>query len=81
MSYEFDYEKYQKEQVEKAGFKPDELSQIQMDLVLQPSEAPENFHCDGEITPKQAFAFWCQRMFNSGLTQAQINKAITYNFG
>ena len=77
---EFDYQKYQDDQLKEAGFNPDTLTQDQKDVILQPMEAPENYMCDGEITPKQAFKSWCQRLRRSGLNETQFKKAIDYNF-
>ena len=49
-----DYEEQMVEQREKtlmfAGFKPEDLSDEQKDVILEPEEAPENYSCDGEIT-------------------------------
>ena len=77
----FDYEKYNDNQLRSGGFNPEELTDLQKNLILEPDNAPENYHCDGEITPKQAFASWKVRLKNSGLTNPQINKTIKFVFG
>jgi len=76
----FDYNKYIKETLENAGFNPEELTEGQQHLILQPTEAPENFMCDGEISRTQAMQSWKFRMRNSGMTEALIRKAVKLNF-
>jgi hypothetical protein len=77
---DFDYEKYTDNELTKAGFNTDKLTQEQKNVITEPTEAPENYYCDGEITPKQAFKSWCQRLRRSGLNESQFKKAIDYNF-
>lgn len=77
----FDYEKYQNSQLKSGGFNPETLTEDQKGIILQPSEGPENFYCDGEISHKEALAWWIQKLKRSGLNQAQIKKAIKLNFG
>ena len=77
---EFDYEKYKKEQLIKGGLNPDDLSDKQINVILQPSEAPEIYMCDGEITPQEAFNSWIFRLKQSGLTKDIISKAIGCHF-
>jgi len=80
MAYEFNYKKYQDNQLKQGGFNPDTLTEEQKYVILEPLEAPENYHCDGEITPKQAFKGWCKRLRRSGLSESQFKKAIDLNF-
>lgn len=77
---EFDYDQYKNDELKRGGFNPDILSDDQKDLILQPTEAPENYMCDGEITPHQAFKTWCKRLRASGLNEAQFAKAINLHF-
>jgi len=53
----------------------------QAELIMQPSDAPENFYCDGEISPRQAVAGWKARLVQSGLNAQQIKKAIKIALG
>ena len=76
----FDYEKYQEDELKKAGFNLSTINEEQRSVILQPSEAPESFMCDGEITPQQAFNSWKFRLKNVGLNMSDINKAINYHF-
>lgn len=55
------------------------LTREQEDVVMEPSEAPENYHCDGEITPREAKARWLANLKASGLTDVQIAKAVKLN--
>ena len=44
-------------------------------LPLEPFEAPENYYCDGEITPAEAEKRWVRNLSNEGLSKSQIEKA------
>jgi hypothetical protein len=68
----FDYEKYQKEQIVALGFNPDKLTENQKYILLEPIEAPENYHCDGEITPAQAKQRWTRKMKEAGFKEIEI---------
>ena len=72
---QFDYEKYKKEQVTALGFDFDKLTETQKDILLQPSEAPENYHHDGEVSPKQAKTIWRENMKKAGFTALEVFKA------
>jgi len=74
-----DLELWQDLALQKGGFDPTKLTKDQKDLILEPSDAPENFMCDGEITLKQATTYWIKRMYDAGLTAEQIKLAIQYN--
>lgn len=52
------------------------LTREQEDVIMEPSEAPENYYCDGEITPAQAKQRWITNLKNSGLDVNQIAKAV-----
>jgi len=76
------FERYRKEKEESlkiAGLI--NLTEAQMDIISEPNDAPENYHCDGEITPKQAYSRWVNKLRNSGLTPAQVKLAIKFIFG
>ena len=70
----------QKESLKKAGFDVEKLTEDQIYIITEPSEAPENFHCDGEVSPKQAYTRWLQRLSQAGLNSAQIKMAVKLNF-
>lgn len=74
----FDYEEYlekhQRGSLKELGYDYEKLSPEQRELILQPSDAPENFHCDGEITPTQALANWKRRLKDAGFTPLEIHK-------
>jgi hypothetical protein len=71
----FDYEKYQKEQITALGFDPEKLTEDQKYILLEPSEAPENYMCDGEISRTQAKQRWTRKMKEAGFTEIQIMNA------
>jgi hypothetical protein len=71
----YDYEKEIRIQLRNAGLDPDELTDDQRYLIMEPNEAPENFFCDGEITPEEADKNWIKRINNCGLSKLQVYKA------
>ena len=77
---EFDYDEYRNTELTKGNFNIAELTEEQKDLILLPSEAPENYACDGEITPQEAFDTWIYRLKRSGLNHKLINQAIQFHF-
>jgi hypothetical protein len=77
----FDFEKYQNDTLKQAGFNPKELTEDQKWVILEPIDAPENYHCDGEVTPDEAYDLWHLRLQRAGLDREQISKAIKLNFG
>jgi hypothetical protein len=77
------YEQYKEESRQRliqAGF-PESITGDQALMILEPSDAPENFYCDGEINHTQALARWKRNLRNSGLTETLVRKAHKYIFG
>lgn len=62
------YEIYQNEQISAMGINPLNLTALQKDIILEPIDAPENYHHDGEVTPEQAFKIWATKLKNSGIS-------------
>jgi hypothetical protein len=52
------------------------LTQNQVDTILIPSHAPENYMMDGEITSKQAETHWFKQLVESGLDNVDVAKAM-----
>lgn len=50
-------------------------------LILEPNHAPENFYCDGEITPDEALANWKGRLLNAGFNPMYVKMIVKYVFG
>ena len=73
---DFNYDVYIDETLALAGFNSSELTDDQKYVIMEPSEAPENYMCDGEITPWQAKRNWIQRLKNSGLSVKNIKLAV-----
>ncbi len=71
-----EFEKWDNEILTKVGFNPEELTQNQKDVILEPVNAPENYMCDGEITSAQALVRYKRRLAESGLTQSQVRQAV-----
>jgi len=57
------------------------LTPEQAVIVLEPSHAPENFYCDGEVSHAQGLAMWKGRLKNSGLNPDNVNMIVKYIFG
>jgi len=68
------------EQLRTAGFNVEALTQDQKDLIMQPDEAPENFHMDGEISPRQALVIWKRKLNESGLSTRDVARAVKLHF-
>lgn len=73
MSY--DHDAWRSTTLKQFDLNPDELTESQKDIILQPLEAPENYAHDGELTPEEQFEAWRYRLANSGLNPTQIRKA------
>lgn len=58
------------------GIDSGNLTQNQVDTILIPCHAPENYMCDGEITPKQAEKNWKKQLIESGLDSVDVAKAM-----
>jgi hypothetical protein len=71
-----DYEKYNNDTLSRLGFDPEKLTKNQKDAILEPLEAPENYMCDGEISPAQALSRWKQKLAQNGLTPVQVRQAV-----
>jgi hypothetical protein len=82
-----DYEKYQKkygqeckEELEKDPNFKLKVTEEQAVIILEPCHAPENFYCDGEITPRQALINWKRRLNESGLNPYHVSMIKKYIF-
>lgn len=74
------FRNYNRERFEKVGLDITKYSDAQIALILEPSDAPENYFHDGEVTPEQAFKIWQKDLAKAGLGKTEIIKAITLNF-
>jgi hypothetical protein len=79
INYQAEFRKEEDEQLKKAGFDITTLNEAQRYIILEPSNAPENYMCDGEITPAQAKKNWLRGLKESGLSPADIKKSIKLN--
>jgi len=50
-------------------------------LILKPDDAPEDFHCDGEITPEEAMSDWKEQLANEGFNPMYVKIIVKYVFG
>lgn len=73
-----EYRRQRSEALAKLGLT--NLTEDQEYIITEPSDAPENYMCDGEISQKQAYSRWVSRLKNAGLSPAQVKAAIKFNF-
>lgn len=71
------YTKIQNRQIQALGFIPQSLSKDMREILLQPLEAPENYHQDGEVSNMEARDIWASQMRKAGFTALQIFHART----
>ena len=71
-----DFKEFDNNELKNLGFDPEKLTQAQKDVILEPINAPENYMCDGEISPAQAKKSWKNKLAYAGLNPLDINKAI-----
>lgn len=76
----FDHEKFQNDELQASGFDVLKLTESQKGIILMPSHAPENYMMDGEISRKQAFSIWKNKLASSGLSPADIKRAVNMHF-
>lgn len=70
------YTKEARDHVRNQGVRDVLFTDQQVKLFVQPYFAPEDFHMDGEINPRQAVARWKERLKESGLSNGQVTWAI-----
>jgi hypothetical protein len=58
------------------GIDYNNLTQNQVDTILIPSHAPENYMCDGEINSKEAEKRWIKQLVATGLSTNDIARAL-----
>ena len=64
-----------------AGFDVTQLTEAQKELIMQPSYAPENYHHDGEVSPRQALEIWKSNLKRAGLSHSEITRAVKMQLG
>lgn len=72
----FELSKYDKSLFKNLGIDHTKLTQEQINTILIPSHAPENYMCDGEITQGEARRYWVKQLSDCGLTTQLIAKAL-----
>ena len=68
-------------QLSAAGFDVSKLTAEQKDVILEPSNAPENYSQDGELNAKQAESAWTRNLENVGLNKEQVKRAKNMQLG
>lgn len=74
------YEQECKERLIKNGF-PDTITGKQALLIVEPSDAPENFYRDGQLSFTLAKRIWKMNLKLAKLDDSLIKKADKFNFG
>ena len=69
---------YREEQLKALGLDPTKLTEAQIDIALQPIDAPENYHQDGEISNGEAKNNFIVKMRYAGFNSIQINKIVKH---
>ena len=77
-AYDLAEKQDQKKELADLGF-PEDLTDDQLYVIRKPMDAPEDYHCDGEITAHQAKVWWLQQLREAGLTPRQVQLARQYN--
>lgn len=70
---------YQKQTLMQNGFSAfavDNFTQHQIDTIMEPFDAPENYMCDGEITARQAKTRYKQNLIRSGINGSDLIRAL-----
>ena len=70
----YNHEQYERQTLKAMGLDYDKLTEGQRYIALEPLNAPENYHCDGEISVQQAAVHWSRRLKAEGFTTTQIIK-------
>lgn len=58
------------------GIDASKLTQNQVNTILLPDNAPEDYYQDGEITEKEAETNWFKLLVRSGLSNTDVAKAM-----
>lgn len=64
--------------IEKIGLNPSDLTFEQIDLILQPVNAPEDYYMDGEISSNRADREYSIKLANIGLSRDDQVKVLKY---
>lgn len=57
------------------------VNEEQAMLILKPSDAPEDFYCDGEISPEEAMRSWKEQLAQAGFNPMYVKIIVKYVFG
>ena len=66
---------YEKKLLEEIGIDINALTDEQLETILIPVHAPENYHQDGEISPERADYLHSQRLIQCGIVGDLYKKA------
>lgn len=69
-----------RERVRQAGIRVDGRGDELIDLILSPSEGPENFFRDGAVNIYEATKQWVSMLTDAGLSTDEMLAAIKLNF-
>jgi hypothetical protein len=70
------HKEYQKNQLTRLGFKVENLTENQIETIMIPFDAPENYYHDGEISHAQAKAIWKNQLIQSGINGSDLIRAL-----
>ena len=72
-------DKWNVETLNQLGIDHSKLTKNQIDIVLLPWNAPENYMQDGEINDKQAMSIWKRKLTLCGIDNNIINRLLLSN--
>ena len=69
-------DQYEIDELTRLGFDHTKFTAEQIRHLLKPSFAPEDYYCDGEITPQQADKAWIMGLIRLGIRGNDFDKAL-----
>lgn len=78
--WERNYGKECKKRLESDPKFPLSVTPQQAMLIEEPNDAPENFYCDGEITPEEALSNWKEKLKYAGFNPMYVKIITKYVF-
>lgn len=72
----YNHQEYQKNRLRELGFDVEALNQAQIDAIMIPEDAPENYAHDGEVSGERAKAIWKEQLERVGLSEENVSRAI-----
>ena len=72
------YLNYRKNTLKEMGLNIDNYTDEQIDVILKPLNAPEDYYCDGEISPDQADRIYVKKLANINISREDQIQVLKY---